>query len=271
MRLLLCGAVWATGWCGAQTLDFQWPTENRALAEGRLEEFYQPTIRNRLISGQYGFVRTSGPEPPRYFERFHEGLDIRPVRRDAAGEPLDPVSAAAAGVVRYVNNRPGASNYGRYVVVEHPVGGHRVFTFYGHLARVGVAAGAEVARGGELGILGYTGTGITKERAHLHFEVTFRIQEDYAKWYVERGKKFGEESRNDHGDWNGLAFLGVDPAPVLLAAHRGEAMTLEAVFAAQEPQFKIRFPAPESYLYWQRQFPEQVEGGLAGRRRRVGK
>jgi murein DD-endopeptidase MepM/ murein hydrolase activator NlpD len=254
----------ACGVCAAQTLDFRWPTENRALAEGDKAGYFQPTETQRLISGQYGFVRTSGPEPPRYFERFHEGVDVKPVRRDAAGEPLDPVVAVAAGTVRYVNDRPGASNYGRYVVIGHDLGAHEVFTFYGHLARVAVQPGEAVAAGREIGTLGYTGTGITKDRAHLHFEITFRIQDDYARWYAEKGKKYGEETRNDHGDWNGLAFLGVDPVPVLLAAHGGAPQTVAEVFAAQEPHFRVAFPAPEHYLYWQRRFPEQVEGGVEG-------
>ena len=48
------------------------------------------------------------------YTRFHEGIDIRPLQRDADGEPLDIVHSIAAGKVAYANIVPSYSNYGRY-------------------------------------------------------------------------------------------------------------------------------------------------------------
>lgn len=239
------------------------PTENRKLFEGDLDGFYQPTISGRAISGRFGFVRTGGPEPPRYFERFHEGIDIRPLRRDENQTPLDPVWAVADGEVVYVNDQAGASNYGLYVVVRHRFGGYPVYTFYGHLGAVTTTEGQVVQAGDPLGILGYTGRGINSARAHLHFEVTFRLQESYDRWFEEEGTGFGGDRINRHGDYNGLGYLGVDPTPLLIASEEGDAPTVEALLGALEPQFKVHVPAGETYWFWQRQFPFQVEGGLA--------
>src|SRR6476659_6996321 len=73
------------------------PTENHALLNGDNAAFYQYVKRDfegqastPWEGGQYGFVRN-----PRRFgstvleTRFHEGIDIQPLHRDANGEPLD--------------------------------------------------------------------------------------------------------------------------------------------------------------------------------------
>jgi hypothetical protein len=247
---------------GEPRLEFIMPTENRALLEGDLNAFYQPTISKRAISGRYGFVRTGGPEPPKYFERFHEGLDVKPLRRDGNGEPLDPVLATADGEVVYVNTRTSASNYGIYVVIRHRFGRDDVYTFSGHLASASVKTGETVKAGDPIGILGYTGRGINKQRAHLHYEITFRLQESYDRWFEEEGGNFGGDRINRHGDYNGLGYLGVDPAPLLIATARGEAPTVRELFQDLDPQFTVMVPAGEDYWFWQKQFPFQVEGGL---------
>ena len=51
--------------------------------------------------------------------KFHEGIDISPVNRDRAGNPLDLVSSIADGRVVHISPISGRSNYGKYVVVEH--------------------------------------------------------------------------------------------------------------------------------------------------------
>src|SRR5450432_245601 len=103
------------------------PTDNDAIFHGGGEAFYQHIERDYQgvkstpwQGGQYGFVR----DPIEtsigiVYTRFHEGIDIRPLHRDARGEPLDEVRAIADGKVVYVSRAAGDSNYGRYVVVEH--------------------------------------------------------------------------------------------------------------------------------------------------------
>src|SRR5947207_15871886 len=90
-----------------QTLDLALPTDNDALFSGNGPEFYQYVERNYKgvkstpwEGDQYGFVRdpidTAGGV---LYTRFHEGIDIRPLHRDANGEPLDEVCAIADGKV----------------------------------------------------------------------------------------------------------------------------------------------------------------------------
>lgn len=248
----------------ADGVDLQFPTENRALLKRDKAAFFQPTISKRLISGQFGFTRTNGPEPARIFERFHEGIDVRPLRRDAKGDPLDPVVASADGRVIYVNRQASKSNYGIYVIIEHRFGGWPVQTFYAHLASTPLRGGETVRAGDHIGILGYTGTGINQERAHLHFEVTFQLMEGFSRWFDQVGKpQFKEPGPNHHGDFSGLAYLGVDPAPLLLATAQGRSPSVPEIFQSETPQFKVRVSSENRYWFWQRQFPFQVEGGIA--------
>jgi murein DD-endopeptidase MepM/ murein hydrolase activator NlpD len=200
----------------AARVEFQWPTPNKAWAEGRpIDDYIQATVSGDPQSGTFGCVRSNGMQ-------FHEGVDIKALRRDRAGEPADPVSAAMDGVVRYVNFRPGNSNYGRYIVIEHPDLVPAVYTLYGHLARIedGIRPGVAVRAGQVIALMGRSegSVAIPKERAHLHFEIGLRVCENFEAWY--RMRQFG--SPNEHGDWNGLNLMGIDPLDFLRQwrAHR---------------------------------------------------
>ncbi len=193
----LCASLGAEPWL--------WPTPNTALDRGgRLEEVVQPTASGKLESGLYGGTRSGGSQ-------FHEGLDIKPVRRDRKGEALDEVFCMAEGVVRHLSRQPGHSSYGRYVVVEHMEGRLPVYSLYAHLATIDGAlrVGGRVTRGQVLGILGRSSSSaaIPKDRAHLHWEVGIWLTRDFQRWY--QRKKFG--SPNQHGAWNGMNLVGLDP------------------------------------------------------------
>ena len=72
----------------AARADLVWPTESKAFGNGApYEEFIQPTASGRPESGLFVDTRNNG-------YRFHEGIDIKPVRRDRKGEALDGVFAA---------------------------------------------------------------------------------------------------------------------------------------------------------------------------------
>jgi murein DD-endopeptidase MepM/ murein hydrolase activator NlpD len=134
-----------------QPVNIILPTENRGLLNGDSATFYQYVKRDfegesrtPWEGGQYGFVRN-----PRRFgatvldTKFHEGMDIRPVRRDANGEPLDIIHAIAVGKVVYANSVPAHSNYGRYIVLEHQFGGCPYYSLYAHLTAVQVILGTK--------------------------------------------------------------------------------------------------------------------------------
>lgn len=189
-------------------VDIVFPTANASWTRGRLADFVQPTVSGNPESGLFGCVRSGG-------RQFHEGLDLKPLARDRAGEPTDAVFAAMEGIVRHVNLSPGKSSYGRYVVLEHPEVTPAVYTLYAHLARVpaGVRPGVRVRRGATIGTLGRSAGGyaIPRERAHLHFELGLRLTDDFQDWFAQG--KFG--SPNAHGAYNGMNLMGLDPLDFL--------------------------------------------------------
>ncbi|HQU08631.1 MAG TPA: M23 family metallopeptidase, partial [Opitutales bacterium] len=105
-----------------------WPTACTPFVDGKLKpigDFIQPTASGVPESGLFGCVRSNGC-------KFHEGIDIKPNKRDRKGEPLDAVMSIWPGKVVWVNTKPGNSGYGNYVVVEHSTT-PAVYSLYGHL------------------------------------------------------------------------------------------------------------------------------------------
>ena len=148
---------------------------------------------------------------------MHEGLDIRCLKRDRRGEPVDPVLASADGAVAYLNPRASASNYGKYVVLRHVIDGLEVLTVYAHLSEfaAGLKAGKAVRAGEVIATMGRTsntGERISLERAHVHFEINLFISDHFSAWY----KKEHPKQPDDHGIWNGMNMLGLDPRLVFL-------------------------------------------------------
>jgi murein DD-endopeptidase MepM/ murein hydrolase activator NlpD len=234
-------AAWLGGFvataAGAERLELAWPTPNPAWAQGRpIGEYLQHAGSGDPESGGFGGVRSNGT-------RFHEGIDLKCVARDRTGEPLDSVFAAMSGVVRYVNASAGDSGYGRYIVLEHPEATPAVYTLYAHLARIapGVRAGERVARGQVIGTMGHSSGGymIPKDRAHLHFEVGLVVTQDFQTWYDRQ--KLG--NRNDHGLWNGMNLMGVDPLALFNAWRAGRVRSLQEFFAQQPTAVRLRIAA----------------------------
>ncbi len=188
---------------------FVLPTANTALLDpSKQDQFFVGTIGRPWTSGQFGCVRSDG-------RKFHEGLDIRSVSRDRRGEPTDPVLASADGTVAYISTRAGLSNYGIYLVIRHQIEGLEVYTLYAHLSAVrkGLRVGDTVRAGEAVATMGRTTNtreGISKDRAHLHFEIDLVANGRYAAWHASNLKGM----RNDHGNFNGRNLLGIDPAAI---------------------------------------------------------
>lgn len=193
-------------WLQAGSERWCWPTPNPAFMEGRpFEDYIQSTgPENPITSGLYGCVRNSG-------NRFHEGIDLYPIRRDRRGEPLDPVFACADGRVVYINAVAGTSGYGRYIVVEHDRLAPRILSLYAHMRDIapGIAEEVRVSGGEVLGGLGRSAGGyvIPRERAHLHFELGFRLGDQFEAFYASQNHR----EPNRHGLYNGRNLRGVDP------------------------------------------------------------
>ncbi|MBL9184374.1 MAG: M23 family metallopeptidase [Verrucomicrobiaceae bacterium] len=222
------------------------PTENTALLSKEPAGYFQFVDRTfegekttPWEGGQFGFVRDPRRVGSRIaFARFHEGLDVKPVRRDARGEPLDEVRAIAAGQVVYVTVSTGLSNYGRYIVVRHDFAGSGpFFSLYAHLKQAGVQAGDAVKAGQAIGVMGYTGAGIDQRRAHVHVELNLLLDSQFEAWHA---KNF--TTPNHHGLYNGLNLIGLDLQSLYLAAAKNPGVTLPEFIRSQEPAFRVRVP-----------------------------
>jgi murein DD-endopeptidase MepM/ murein hydrolase activator NlpD len=91
---------------------------------------------------------------------FHSGQDI-------SAERGTPVYAAGIATVKFAGTQGG---YGQIVILDH---GDGITTRYGHLSKIEVAAGQQMARGELIGRVGSTGR---STGPHLHYEV--RINEE---------------------------------------------------------------------------------------------
>jgi Peptidase family M23 len=229
-----------------QTLDLVLPTDNDALFSDGGGAFYQHIERNfkglkstPWEGGQYGFVRdptdTAGGL---VYTRFHEGIDIRPLHRDAHGEPLDEVRAIADGKVAHVNSVPGYSNYGKYIVIEHRWGGSNYYSLYGHLSSLGVQTGETVKRSQRIAVMGYTGTGLNRERAHLHLELNLMFSHEFDSWY----NTFFRNDPNHNGIYNGMNLAGLDIARLYLALHKNPSLTIPEFLGREETFYKVMVP-----------------------------
>ncbi len=194
----------------AQPIHF--PTANHALYErGGEEKFFVGTTGMPWTSGTFGCVRSGG-------HQMHEGLDIKCLQRDNHGEPTDPVLATADGTVVYFSDKPALSNYGRYIVLRHVIDNLEIYSLYAHLheIRPGLKIGQTVATGEKIAIMGRTSNThetISKERAHVHFELNLLYTDRFGRWF----KKNSPNEHNDHGDFNGQNLAGIDPRLILLA------------------------------------------------------
>src|SRR2546426_2104334 len=229
-----------------QALDLVLPTDNDALFSGDGAAFYQYIERNYKgvkstpwEGGQYGFVRdptdTAGGV---VYTRFHEGIDIRPLHRDAHGKPLDEVRAIADGKVVHANSVPDYSNYWKYIVIEHRWEGSNYYSLYGHLTSIEIQPGNVVKRGQRIAVMGYTGTGLNRERAHLHLELNLMLSREFESWY----NAFFRNDPNHNGIYNGMNLAGLDIARLYLALHKNPSLTIPEFLGREETFYKVSVP-----------------------------
>lgn len=225
---------------------FVLPTNNHALLDGKPEDFYQfidRTIDGKATEvwegGQFGFVRDpiTLKTGEQVFKRFHEGLDIKPVQRDAKGEPVDEVRAICKGEVVHCADNPGRSNYGRYIVVKHDWGEGPFCSLYAHLSKITCKEGDKVEAGAPIGIMGHTGVGIDRRRSHVHVELCLLLSSRFAAWHDTT-----TNTLNYHGIWNGLNLIGLNIAQLFQArAKDPNASVIDLVKNAPE-HFRILVP-----------------------------
>jgi murein DD-endopeptidase MepM/ murein hydrolase activator NlpD len=234
------------GLLSATPLDLRLPTENHHLFTGDLDRFYmyvdrtfEGQVTQPWEAGSFGFVRNAMRHGDQILlTKFHEGIDISPVKRDQAGNPLDLVCSVAAGRVAYVSPIAGRSNYGKYVVVEHAWENSSVISLYAHLAEITCNPGDSVNAGSVLGRMGYTGAGINRTRAHCHLEIGMLMSIHYDDW----NKKYGG-GINFHGLYNGMNITGGDPARFFIEQRANPELKFSQYITSTPAYFKVTVPS----------------------------
>lgn len=118
-------------------------------------------LNNLPFDGEYPIVQQFG-DSPRTFRRVRcSGVPLRGHHGVDFGMPVGtPVLAVAGGTV--VAARHHAEGFGHYVLLEH----HWGQSFYAHLSRLDITAGAELRAGDAIGLSGNSGLSLWP---HLHF------------------------------------------------------------------------------------------------------
>ncbi len=219
--------------------------------------------------GQYGFVRDPKmvKDGSIIYTRFHEGMDVAPMIRDLKGEPEDEVKAIARGTVMYVNTQAGKSNYGNYVIIEHPTEDGPFYSLSAHFHHLTVKRGDKVEAGDIIGIMGHTGTGIDKERSHTHVELNLLLNPKVAIWSqasptptpptppATNGKPVAKSTAPATPLLNGQNLVGLNVAG-WLRTHHEKPETRLADFIRQEPAyFKLRVPCSGRELEITKRYP----------------
>ncbi len=269
IRIFPALAIFATSVTGmfAAPLELRLPTENNHLFTGEPERFYMYVDRTfegetskPWEGGAFGYVRS----PVRVdgqvvMSRFHEGVDIAPVKRDKAGNPLDLIMSISAGKVVHTSPISGRSNYGKYVVVEHGWDDSKVVSLYAHLAEITVSPGDAVKAGSVLGRMGYTGAGLNRTRAHVHLEVGLVMSTHYSGWH-----KVNFGSANYHGNYNGMNIAGVDVASLFLEHKANPELTFKEFILTRPMQFKVTVPAAAAEPEFLGRHPWMKRGEVPG-------
>lgn len=244
-------------------IDLRLPTENRHLFDGDCEQFYMYVDRTfegvksqPWEGGAFGFVRNQARiNGDVICTKFHEGIDIKPLKRDAAGNPLDMVSTIADGTVAYVSPIAGRSNYGRYVVVEHRWENSSVYSLYAHLAEITCKPGDPVKPGDHLGRLGFTGDGIDRTRAHCHLELALMLNHRFDEWM--------KGGQNYHGNFNGMNLSGSDVARFYQEHQKNPERKFSEFVRSTPVYFKVTVPSKGTPEFINR-YPWMLQGDPTG-------
>lgn len=221
------------------------PTGNKHIFRGDSENFYMFVYRQfegvsskPWTAGKYGFVRNiKRTEDGLIGTRFHEGIDIKPLNRDRSNRPLDKIMAIAAGTVAYTNTSPTRSNYGKYIVIEHHWSCGPIYSLYAHLSKLSVQQGQQVNQGQTIGQMGYTGSGLNRERSHLHLELNLMVNKQFNEWHIKH--RLG---KNYHGMHNGMNMVGLDIAAFYIAQRRDNSLTIPRFVKSQQVYYKVTIP-----------------------------
>jgi hypothetical protein len=86
--------------------------------------------------------------------------------------------------------------------------------------------------------MGYTGTGLNRERAHLHLELNLMLSHQFEAWY----NTFFRNDPNHNGIYNGMNLIGLDIARLYLALHKNPSLTIPQFLSREEIFYKVTVP-----------------------------
>lgn len=233
----------------ASPIDLRLPTENQHLFTGEMDQFYmyvdrtfEGQVSKPWEAGSFGLVRNQIRISDKVIcTKFHEGIDIAPIKRDAAGNPLDLVSTIADGRVVHTSPIAGRSNYGKYVVIEHQWENSPIYSLYAHLSEITCNPGDEVKAGSVIGHMGFTGAGIDRTRAHCHVELGMLMSLHYDEWSKTNGG-----GMNYHGLFNGMNLTGCEVARFFLEHKANPELQFSQFIASTPVYFKVTVPITET-------------------------
>jgi hypothetical protein len=82
--------------------------------------------------------------------------------------------------------------------------------------------------------MGYTGSGITRTRAHLHLEIALMLSAHYVE--------YSAKQNNLHGLFNGMNLAGLDVAAFYLAHKEKPGLTVSHFLASYPVYFQVTIP-----------------------------
>ena len=251
----------------AAPLGLRLPTENHYLLSGEPEKFFMyvdRTVDGKATKawegGTFGMVRSQiVVNGQTVFTHFHEGIDIAPLKRDRAGNPLDEVGSIADGTVVHTSPIAGRSNYGKYVVVAHHWEESDVYSLYAHLAEITCKVGDVVKVGDALGRMGFTGVGLNRTRAHVHLEVGLIVSARYEDWH-----KLNGSGTNYHGIYNGFNLVGTDASRLFADCQKNPDLQFSQFVASTPVHFKVLVPAAQGKPDLLTRYPWLLQGPADG-------
>jgi hypothetical protein len=101
-----------------------------------------------------------------------------------------------------------------------------------------VQSGDTVKRGQRIAVMGYTGTGLNRERAHLHLELNLLLSHQFEAWY----NTFFRNDPNHNGIYNGMNLIGLDIARLYLALRNDPSLTIPEFLRREETFYKVTLP-----------------------------
>ncbi len=110
-------------------------------------------------------------------------------------------------------------------------------------------------QGEKLAIMGHTGSGINRARAHVHVELNLFLNDHFESWHE---AVFPREP-NHHGIYNGLNLAGLDLPRLILALRKDSSLTIPAFLAKEEVFYKVILPNSPNFQL-PRRYPWMVEG-----------